>query len=254
MLDSKTIEGLYSLKLPAMAAGLAEQATQASYSALSFEERLGMLVDKELGEREDRRVQRYLKLAKLRSGAVMEDVDFHRPRGLERSQVIELAASGWVKAHHNLSVVGPSGAGKTFLACALANAAVRRGYSALYLRFPRMLEELAIARADGRFARLLSGWARIEVLVIDDFLLRQLSPDQAADTLEVIEDRSGLRSTVLATQLPVGLWHGAIGEATLADALADRLLENLHRIELHGESMRKSGPSAKATTARAISR
>jgi DNA replication protein DnaC len=145
-----------------------------------------------------------------------------------------------VKAHHNLAIVGPTGAGKTFLACALANSAVRHGHTALYLRAPRMLDELAIARADGRFPRLLATWARTDVLVIDDFLLRPLTPDQAADILEVVEDRSGLRSTVLTSQLPVAMWHDAVGEPTLADAVLDRLLENLQRVELQGDSMRKT--------------
>ena len=241
MLDNKTIEGLYALRLPAMAAGLAEQADQAAYQGLSFEERLGLLVDKELTEREDRRVGRYLKAAKLRSGAVVEDIDFRRPRGLDRASLLGLATASWVKAHHAVAIVGPTGVGKTFVACALANAAIRRGHSALYLRGPRMLDELAIARADGRFARMLATWARTDVLVIDDYLLRPLSADQAADTLEVIEDRAGLRSTVFTSQLPISMWHAAIAEPTLADALMDRTLQNLQRIERQGESMR-SGP------------
>lgn len=244
MLDTKTIEGLYALKLPAMAAGLAEQRDQAAYGGLSFEQRLGILVDRELTEREDRRVGRYLKAAKLRSGAVVEDIDFRRKRGLERSALLGLAEGAWVKAHHNIAIIGATGVGKTFLACALANAAVRRGHSALYLRGPRMLDELRIARSDGRFARMLAGWARTDVLVVDDFLIRPLSADQAADMLEVVEDRAGLRSTVFTSQLPLNMWHAAIGEPTLADALLDRALADLQRIELQGDSMRRTGPSA----------
>ncbi|MGH9107191.1 MAG: IS21-like element helper ATPase IstB [Acidimicrobiales bacterium] len=244
MLDNKTTDGLYALRLPAMAAGLAEQAGQAAYSGLSFEERLGLLVDKELTEREGRRVARYLKAAKLRTGAVVEDVDFRRQRGLDRAQVMGLAGAGWVKAHHDIAIVGPTGVGKTFVACALANAAVRAGHSALYLRGPRMLDELAVARGDGRFSRLLAAWARTDVLVVDDWLLRPLSPEQAADTLEVIEDRSGLRSTIFTSQLPVAMWHGAIGEPTLGDAILDRVSAALVRIELAGEPMRR--PPAKA--------
>jgi len=253
MLDNKTVEGLYALRLPAMAAGLAEQADQAAYQGLSFEERLGLLVDKELAEREDRRVGRYLKAAKLRSGAVVEDIDFRRQRGLDRASVLGLATASWVKAHHSVAIVGPTGVGKTFVACALANAAIRRGHSALYLRGPRMLDDLAIARADGRFARMLATWARTDVLVIDDYLLRPLSADQAADTLEVIEDRAGLRSTVFTSQLPIAMWHAAIGEPTLADALMDRTLQNLHRIELQGESMRSAGPGPAGASRRARS-
>jgi len=250
VLHHQTIEGLHALKLPAMATGLAEQASSASYQALSFEERLGLLVDKELAERESRRLERYLKTAKLRTSAVIEDIDFRRQRGLERPMVLGLAESTWVSSHHNLAVVGPTGVGKTFLACALANCAIRRGHTALYLRSSRMLDELAVARVDGRFQRLTASWARIDVLVIDDFLLRPLTPDQAADTLEVIEDRAGLRSTIVTSQLPVALWHEAMGEPTVADAVLDRLLSNLHRIDLEGESMRRPESAPKTTGAR----
>jgi DNA replication protein DnaC len=251
VIDNKTVDGLYALKLPAMAAGLEEQQQQAAYHGLSFEERLGLLVDKELAERETRRVQRWLKAAKLRSSAVVEEVDFRRPRGLERAQVLELAEAGWVRSHQVVAVVGATGVGKTFLACALANAAVRRGHTALYLRGPRMLDELAVARADGRFARLLATWARTDVLVIDDWLLRPLNADQAADVLEVIEDRAGLRSTLLTSQLPVAMWHDAIGEPTLADSILDRLTSTLVRVEMSGESMRRApSPNGQARTAR----
>lgn len=239
VLHTQTIESLHALRLPAMAAGLAEQADSPAHQGLSFDERLGLLVDRELAEREDRRLQRYRKAAKLRTDAVVEDIDFRRRRGLERSAIMGLAEAGWVTAHHNIAVVGPTGVGKTFLACALANAAIRRGHSALYLRASRMLDELAIARADGRLARLAASWARIDVLVIDDFLLRPLSPDQAAETLEVIEDRAGLRSTILTSQLPIPSWHEALGEPTIADAVLDRVVQHLHRVELAGESMRR---------------
>ncbi len=244
VLNHQTIEGLHALKCPAMAAGLAEQTGSPSHQALSFDERLGLLVDRELAERENRRLARYLKTAKLRSNAVVEDIDFRRPRGLERPVVLSLAEAAWVTKRHNVAVVGPTGVGKTFIACALANAAIRRGHTALYLRASRMLDELAIARLDGRFGRLTASWARIDVLVIDDFLIRPLTADQAADTLEVIEDRAGLRSTVITSQLPISRWHEAMGEPTIADAVADRILHNLHRIDLVGESMRRgdSGP------------
>jgi DNA replication protein DnaC len=258
MLNHQTIEGLYALKLPAMAAGLAEQAGSASHQGLSFEERLGLLVDRELTERDSRRLDRYLKTAKLRTNAVIEDVDFRRHRGLERSVLLGLAESGWVANRHNVAVVGPTGVGKTFLACALANCAIRRGHTALYLRASRMLDELAVARLDGRFQRLSASWARIDVVVIDDFLLRPLTPDQAADTLEVIEDRAGLRSTIITSQLPISMWHEALGEPTIADAVLDRVLSNLHRIELEGESMRRphqaSGTADPAGAARAQNR
>lgn len=239
MLNNQTIEGLYALKLPAMASGLIDQKERPDYEGLSFEERLGLLVDRELAERDNRRLERYLKQAKLRTNAVVEDIDFRRRRGLDRSQFLSLAEASFVKSHHDIVVVGPTGLGKTFLACALANAAIRRGHTALYLRAPRMLEELSIARVDGRFGRLMATWARIDVLVLDDFLLRPLNSDQAADMLEVIEDRSGLRSTIFTSQLPVALWHEALGDPTVADALLDRVLSRLNRIELAGESMRR---------------
>ncbi|MGH8936052.1 MAG: IS21-like element helper ATPase IstB [Acidimicrobiia bacterium] len=246
MLRTQTIEGLHALRLPAMAAALAEHADSPAHQGLSFEERLGLLVDRELAEREDRRLARHLKAAKLRTQAVVEDIDFRRQRGLERGEILGLAEAGWVRAHHNIAIVGATGVGKTFLACALANAALRRGHSALYLRATRMLDDLAIARVDGRLARLTASWARIDVLVIDDYLLRPLTPDQAADTLEVIEDRAGLRSTIITSQLPISRWHEAMGEPTVADAVLDRVLHNLHRIELAGESMRRPEPTAGA--------
>jgi DNA replication protein DnaC len=181
-----------------------------------------------------------LKAAKLRSNVVIEDIDFHRPRGLDRNQILNLAESRWVANHHSILIVGPTGCGKTYLACALAHAAIRHGHSALYyLRAPRMLDDLTIARADGRLTRLLASWARVDVLLIDDLVLRPLIPDQAADLLEVIEDRALLRSTIVTSQLPVAHWHEAFGEATIADAILDRLLQTAHRIELSGESLRR---------------
>lgn len=250
MLNHQTIEGLHALKLPAMAAGVAEQADSASYQGLSFEERLGLLVDRELAQRENRRLERYLKNAKLRLNAVVEDIDFHHSRGLDRATLLGLAECAWVTNRHNVSVVGPTGVGKTFLACALANCAIRRGHTALYLRASRMLDELAIARVDGRFARLTASWARIEVLLIDDFLLRPLTPDQAGDVLEVIEDRAGLRSTIITSQLPIAMWHEAMGEPTVADSVLDRVLQNLRRIELDGESMRRPASDTTGSDAR----
>jgi DNA replication protein DnaC len=222
-----------------MAAGLQEQRERPDYEGLSFEDRLGLLVDKELTERQNRRLQRTLKAAKLRMPAVVEDIDFRQRRGLDRSQVLALADSSWVAAHHAVVIVGPTGLGKTYLACALAHSAIRRGHTALYLRAPRMFDDLAIARADGRFSRLLATWSRAGVLVIDDLLLRPLTPEQAGDLLEVIEDRAHLRSTIVTSQLPVSLWHEALGDPTVADAVLDRLLETSHRIELTGESMRR---------------
>lgn len=250
MLENATIEGLRNLRLPGMARGLLEQREHPDYDALGFEERLGMLVDRELTERHNRRLGRMQKAARLRTAASVEGIDFVRPRGLERAQVLTLAESHWVDKHHSVVIVGATGLGKSYICCALAEAAIRHGYSALYLRGPRLHDEIALARADGRLPRLMAGWARIDVLAIDDFLLRPLLPDQAADLLEVIEDRVELRSTIVTSQLPVAMWHEALGEPTIADGILDRLLENVHRIELRGESLRrgKDGPDTDASS------
>jgi DNA replication protein DnaC len=246
MLTTATIEGLKTLRLDAMADGLAEQREQASYSGLGFEERLGLLVDRELTARSSRRMERCLKTARLRVPATIEDLDFHHPRGLDRAQVLTLAQAHWAEHHRAVIITGPTGTGKTYLACALAHSAIRHGHTALYLRAPRMFDDLAIARADGRLSRLMATWARASVLVIDDLLLRPLTPDQAADLLEVIEDRARLRATIVTSQLPVALWHEAVGDPTIADAALDRLLDNADRITLTGESMRRAEPAAGA--------
>ncbi len=223
---------------------MGDQLESAEYSALAFEDRLGLLVDREATERDNRRLERNLRAAKLRiGGACVEDLDFRQPRGLDRSAVLSLAAAAWVGSHQNVLVVGPTGAGKTFIACALAHAALRQGRTALYLRAPRMLGDIAVARVDGRMPRLLAAWARLDVLVIDDLALQPLSTPQAADLLEVIEDRSGRRSTIVTSQLPIAHWHESLGEATVADAICDRLLHNAHRIELRGDSLRRSQPA-----------
>ena len=239
MLRSPTLDKLRDLNLLGMARALEEQMASAEYQALSFDDRLGLMVDTEHEDRENRRLLRYLKLAKLRDNACVEDLDFRHPRGLDRALVLALAEARWVDAHHSVLVVGATGLGKTFIACALAQAAIRRGHTALYLRFPRLLDELAIARVDGRLPRLLAAWARIEVLVIDDFGMQSLTNQQSADLLEVIEDRHQRRSTIVTSQLPIKQWHEALGDATVADAIMDRLLHNAHRIELrHARSMR----------------
>jgi len=242
MLTGPTFDKLITLNLGGMARALAEQRETPAYAGLPFEDRLGLLVDREATERENRRLERYLRAAKLRVAASVEDIDFRAPRGLDRSVVLELAQARWVTAHQQVLVTGPTGVGKTYLACALAAAAIRAGHAALYARVPRLLAEIGTARADGRLARLLAAWARIEVLVLDDFALQPLTDAQAADLLEVIEDRAGLRSTIVTSQLPVALWHEGLGEPTVADAICDRLLAGAHRIELSGASLRRSEP------------
>ena len=239
MLINPTVDKLHALGLTGMARALLDQLESAEHRALTFEERLGLLVDREAQDRANRRLDRNLRAAKLRSVACVEDIDFHQPRGLDRSVVLNLATAQWVASRQNLLIVGPTGAGKTFTACAIAQAAVRVGHTALYLRAPRMLEDLALAHGDGRWARLMATWARVDVMLIDDLALRPLTVAQAADLLEVIEDRSQRRSTIVTSQLPVAHWHDALGDPTLADAILDRLTQNAHRIELRGDSLRR---------------
>ena len=249
MLTTPTLDKLRALNLTGMARAFAEQQERADYHALTFEDRLGLMVDREAQDRDNRRLDRYLKIAKLRIGACVEDIDFRRSRGLDRSVVLSLAEAEWVTGHRNVLIIGATGLGKTFIACALANAAIRRAHTALYLRAPRLLSELALARADGRLPRLMTRWAKIDVLVIDDLALRPLTPEQAADLLEIVEDRYQLRSTIVTSQLPVSEWHDALGEPTIADAILDRLVHNAHRIELRGESLRKPEDGSRRATA-----
>lgn len=240
MNTSQTIDTLYALNLGGMARALATQQAQPDYAALSFEERLGLLVDAEATERDNRRLERNQRAAHLRMGATIEELDFHVARGLDRSLVRELVTAGWVAGHRNVLVVGPTGVGKTFIACALAQAALRHGHRALYLRVPRLVDELVLARADGRLPRLLAAWARIDLLVLDDLGLTPLSASQAGDLLEIVEDRVDRRSTIVTSQLPIGHWHEALGEPTIADAILDRLVNAAYRIELRGDSLRRA--------------
>ncbi|MDQ6613203.1 MAG: IS21-like element helper ATPase IstB [Actinomycetota bacterium] len=243
MLVNQTVSKLEALGLSAMAAGLLHHMeTPGPWSELCFEDRLGLLADAEADARDTRRLANRLKAAKLRYPAAVEDIDFRTPRGLDRGVIASLAQAGWVSRGHNVLITGATGCGKSFIACALANAALRQGHTAMYLRTPRLLEELARGRADGRYVRTLTQLARVSLLVLDDFLLSPAPPDACRDLLEVIEDRSQRRSTAVASQLPVERWHAAMADPTLAEAILDRLCQASHRITMKGNSQRRRQP------------
>lgn len=239
MLIHPTLDQLDQLKLTGMAQALQEQMATDQIETLSFDERFGLLVDREASERDRKRLTTRLKHAKLRHTACIEDVDFRTRRGLDKKVILDLASCEWVRRHRNVLICGPTGVGKSFLACALAHKACREGHSVRYSRTGRLLEELALARADGSLPRLMIRLAKTHVLVLDDFGLAPLTDPQRRDLLEVIEDRHGLRSTIITAQLPIKIWHEAIGDPTIADAILDRLIHSAYHIDLQGESMRK---------------
>lgn len=240
MLTHPTLDNLKSLKLYGMIKAMETQMTMPDVKSLSFEERLGLLVDQEIITRDNRRLQIRLRKAKLKQQACVEDLDLRNNRGLDRSVINALATSQWVQAHQNILIVGPTGVGKSYLACALAQKACRDGYTAIYDRAPRLFQDLAIAKADGRYGKILVSLSRKNILVIDDFALSPLSDEQRRDLLEVVEDRYEKQSTVIASQIPIEHWHETIGDPTFADAILDRLIHNAHKLILKGESMRKS--------------
>jgi DNA replication protein DnaC len=239
VLNEETIQKLMDLKLLAMAAMLREMATSPPADGLSTEERIGMLVDREWGARENKRLERLLKEARVPVGACVEDLACDPARGVDKSLARSLASCQWVRAKQNVIVLGATGVGKTFLGGALAQAACRQGMRALCIRTPRLLQRLAVARADGTYSLELARVAKIAVLVLDDFLLAPMSDVERRDLLEVLEDRYDQSSTVITSQLPTKSWHQAIGDATIADAICDRLVHNAHVIALRGGSMRR---------------
>ena len=239
MLKHPTLDKLHALKLTGMAAALTDQSATPDITDLSFEERLGLLVDREMTERDNRRMSSRLRRARLRHTAILEDLDYRNSRGLDKGLVQSLAGCQWVKEHLNVLITGPTGVGKTWLACALAHKACREGYTAQYVRLTRLLRELTIAKGDGQYSKLLTSLAKVDVLILDDWGLMKLSAENRRDLLEVLEDRHGRRSTIATSQLPIEEWHGIIGDATLADAILDRLVHNAYKINLRGESMRK---------------
>lgn len=250
MLLEPTLDRLRELRLLGMADALEEQALVPDVRSLSFEDRLGLLIEREHTQREDRRLTRLLQLARLHLNATLEDIDFRRPRGLDKALILRLAAAAWVEAHEVVLVSGATGTGKSYLACALGHSACRHGCSTRYYRFSRMLGDLAHARADGSYPKLLEKLARTQLLVIDDFGLSPLTDNERRDLLEVLEDRHGRRATLVTSQLPFDHWHAIVGDSTFADAILDRLIHSAHLITLKGASMRRKTQPPESTEER----
>ena len=241
MLSEPTREKLIELRLRAMSGAWSAQQADPRSAELAFDERFGLLVDAEWMDRHNKRLSRALREAQLRlRDACIEDLQASTPRGLEKALVRQLATCEWIHTHQNLVLTGACGVGKTYVACALAHQACRKGYRALYRRVPRLFEELLLARADGTYARLLARIARFDLLLLDDWGLTPLDDLQRRDLLEIFEDRYGQRSTVVSSQLPSERWHDHIGEPTIADAICDRLLHNAYRVQLRGPSRRRA--------------
>jgi DNA replication protein DnaC len=246
MLNEPTMTKLKTLRLDAMASAWTEQQRNAEAAKLAFDERFGLIVDAEWLCRENKRLARCLKEAKLKlAEACVEDIDFPARRELDRAVVRQLATCRWVDEHQNVLITGATGTGKTFIACALAQQACRRGHRAFYRRATRLFEELTLAHADGSYVRLLGKLARIDVLVLDDWGMAPVRDQDRRDLLEILDDRLGSRSTILTSQLPVAKWHDYLGDPTQADAVCDRVLSNAHRIVLKGPSRRKETTTEK---------
>lgn len=241
MLNQPTINTLRSLKLNGMADAYSQQLEQPEIQRLSFDERIALLVDRETTYRDSRRQRRLLQLARLRQNACVEDIDYQHKRNLDRGLTASLISCDWIRSRHNLHITGPTGTGKSWLACSFGNQACRQGLSTRYERTPRLLDTLRIARGDGSYHKKLALLARTDLLILDDFGLKPLQQQERHDLLELIEDRHGLRSTLITSQLPISSWHDYLNDPTVADALLDRLLNGAHRLELKGESMRKKG-------------
>jgi len=240
MLLQQTIDRLHELRLTGMAQALEEQRGQPDLHDLTFEDRLALLLEREATARADRRLSRLLQIAKLRLPAMVEDIDFKTPRGLDRSVVLHLAGCDWIRQHQVVLIVGATGTGKTYLGCALGHSACRQGLTVRYVRLPRLLNDLALAKADGSYGRLLTSLAKTQLVIIDDWGLAPLGDRERRDLLEVIEDRYGRKATLITSQLPVEHWHDLIGDPTFGDAILDRPVHGAHRITLKGRSMRRT--------------
>jgi DNA replication protein DnaC len=238
-LNNQTMEKLYQMRLHTMAVAFREQMEQPSMGSLSFEERFAMIVDREATHRDNRKLARRLKAARLKMKATVEDIDYRHPRGLDKSVMRSLITCQWLKSHQNVIITGPTGIGKTYISEALADKACRDGFTAVCYRMPRLARELEIARGDGSYIKLLNRLAKIDLLVIDDWM-DPLTDTERRDFREIMEDRHDLKSLVITSQYPVSKWHELIGEPTNADAILDRIVHNAHRITLKGESLRKT--------------
>jgi DNA replication protein DnaC len=245
MLLEPTLDKLRELRFLGMLKGLQEQLHSKNVKKMSFEERLGLLVDQELLERENRKLKTRLSQAKLKQNACIEDIDFKHPRNLNKSTVMSLANCKWIKDHHNILITGLTGVGKSYLACALGNKACLEGYRSMYVRVSRLLSDLAVARGDGRYEKVMKSLSRVDLLILDDWGLNKLNEQERRDFLEIMEDRYDLKSTIITSQIPVNKWHELIGDSTIADAILDRIVHNSYRLELKGESMRKNKKEAK---------
>jgi DNA replication protein DnaC len=252
MLTHPIHEQLRSLRLTGMARAFEEQLAMPDMATMSFEDRLGLMVAREATERASRRLSSRLRTAKLRQSACVEDLDLRRQRGLDRALILELASCHWVRHHHNVLITGPTGIGKSFIACALAHKACLEGFTAFYAPVPKLFRELAAARGDGRHGALLERLARIDVLVLDDWGLAAVGDGERRDLYELLDDRHERRSTIVTSQLPVDEWHRVIGDPTLADAILDRLTSNAYRIVLDGPSIRPKRPTRPGADAEVI--